>query len=301
MQPEKKTVILISVGVALAILIIIAAVLLMKNRSGTDRYEEYYSAAMEYYIDGDFENAAGSAQKALDEKSTEEAVVLLARSYYQRGDSTSAIYVLENWLKSNSGADAEALLAEYRGGGEDEEELTIGGQKVSEDTETLSLSGVALTSADMDTLSKLVNLTALTLNDCGLSDISAVEPLTKLRSLSLSDNNISDLSPLSGLTELRTLYLSGNPAAGLEPLYSLKNLTTLDIRGREILDTELEELEEKLPGCTIFSDEATVAVKDITLGGVEFKSDVTELDLSNKGITDISALADCTALVSLNL
>lgn len=104
MQPEKKTVILISVGVALAILIIIAAVLLMKNRSGTDRYEEYYSAAMEYYIDGDFENAAGSAQKALDEKSTEEAVVLLARSYYQRGDSTSAIYVLENWLKNNSGA-----------------------------------------------------------------------------------------------------------------------------------------------------------------------------------------------------
>ena len=31
---------------------------------------------------------------------------------------------------------------------------------------------------------------------------------------------------------------------------------------------------------------------------MEFKSDVTELDLSNKGITDISVLADCTALVS---
>ena len=63
MQPEKRTVILISVGVVMAILIIIAAVLLMKGRGGDGKYEEYYSQAMEYYIDGDFENAAASAKK----------------------------------------------------------------------------------------------------------------------------------------------------------------------------------------------------------------------------------------------
>ena len=301
MQPEKRTVILISVGVVMAILIIIAAVLLMKGRGGDGKYEEYYSQAMEYYIDGDFENAAASAKKALEAKSTEEAVILLSRSYMQQGDSTSAIYVLESWLKTNSGSDAEALLEEYKNEPENDESLSIGGQSVSEETETLSLSSVALTSADMETLAKLTNLTALTLNDCGLSDISAVSKLTKLRSLSLNDNNITDLSPLSGLKELRTLYLSGNPAGSLEPLHSLSSLTTLDIRGREILDTELEELEKALPDCTVFSDEATVAVKELSLGGVEFKSDVTELDLSNKGITDISVLADCTALVSMNL
>ena len=66
MQPEKRTVILISVGVVMAILIIIAAVLLMKGRGGGGKYEEYYSQAMEYYIDGDFENAAASAKKAKD-------------------------------------------------------------------------------------------------------------------------------------------------------------------------------------------------------------------------------------------
>ena len=160
---------------------------------------------------------------------------------------------------------------------------------------------MALSAEELDTLSKLTNLTALSLNDCGLTDASAVSGLTKLRSLSLSDNEIKDISALRGLSELRTLYLSGNPIEDLTPLYSLTGLTTLDIRDREITDTELAELEKKLPNCTVFSDEATVEVKDLSLGGVDFKSDVTELDLSGRGITDISVLADCTALVSLNL
>ena len=301
---DRKTVILISVGVVLAILIIVAAVLLMKSGAGkTDKYGEYYSQAMEYYIDGDYRNAAASAQKALDEKPAEEAVVLLARSYYQGGDSTSAIFVLEKWLGGNAGAEAQALLDEYKDGSRDEEdeELSVGGQKVAQDATTLSLTGVALTAEDMETVGRLTELTALTLNDCAITDISALSGLTKLRSLSLSGNRITDLTPLSGLTELRTLYLSGNPAESLEPLYGLKDLTTLDIRDREILDTELEELKKRLPDCTVFSDEATAAVKELTLGGVEFKSDVTELDLSGRGVTDISVLADCTALVSLDL
>ena len=149
----------------LAILIIVAAVLLMKSGVGkADKYEEYYSQAMELYIDGDFTAAAGAAQKALDESSTEEAVVLLAKCYYQAGDSTSAIFVLENWLSKNSGSEAQALLDEYKDGSRDEdgEELTIGGQKVAQDAETLSITGVALTSADLEDLAKLTQLTALT-------------------------------------------------------------------------------------------------------------------------------------------
>ena len=163
------------------------------------------------------------------------------------------------------------------------------------------LSGVQLSGEELDTLSTLTELTALSLNDCGLTDVSAISGLTKLRSLSLSDNDIRDISPIKGLSELRTLYLNGNPVESLEPLYSLSGLTTLDIRDREITDTELKALQEKLPNCTVFSDEATVEVKDLSLGGVDFKSDVTELDLSGRGVTDISALADCTALKSLDL
>lgn len=301
MSREKRNIILICVGVCMAIAIIVLAILLMGRSKGADKYEEYYSSAMEYYIAGDYGSAAEAAQRAYDEDATEDATVLLARCYYQRGDSTSAVYLLESWLKKNSGSAAEALLAEYKAGGDEDEALTIGGKEVAQDTETLVLSGVQLSGEELDTLSTLTELTALSLNDCGLTDVSALSGLTKLRSLSLSGNDIRDISPIKGLSELRTLYLNGNPVESLEPLYSLSGLTTLDIRDREITDTELKALQEKLPNCTVFSDEATVEVKDLSLGGVDFKSDVTELDLSGRGVTDISALADCTALKSLDL
>ena len=301
MSREKRNIILICVGVCMAIAIIVLAMLLMGRSKGADKYEEYYSSAMEYYIAGDYGSAAEAAQRAYDEDATEDAAVLLARCYYQRGDSTSAVYLLESWLKKNSGSAAETLLAEYKAGGDEDEALTIGGKEVAQDTETLVLSGVQLSGEELDTLSTLTELTALSLNDCGLTDVSAISGLTKLRSLSLSDNDIRDISPIKGLSELRTLYLNGNPVESLEPLYSLPGLTTLDIREREITDTELKALQEKLPNCTVFSDEATVEVKDLSLGGVDFKSDVTELDLSGRGVTDISALADCTALKSLDL
>lgn len=303
MSREKRNIILICVGVCMAIAIIVLAILLLGRSKDEDRYEEYYSSAMEYYIAGDYGLAAEAAQRAYDEDATEDAVVLLARCYYQREDSTSAIYLLESWLKENSGSAAEALLAEYKVGAQEEEEetATVGGKEVSPDTETLVLAGVGLSSTELETISGLTELTALSLNDCGLRGLSFLKGLVKLRSLSLTDNSIEDISALSGLGELRTLYLSGNPIESLEPLYSLSGLTTLDIRGREITDTELAELKEKLPNCTVFSDEATVEVKDLSLGGLDFKSDVTQLDLSGRGIADISVLADCTALTSLDL
>ena len=58
-------------------------------------------------------------------------------------------------------------------------------------------------------------------------------------------------------------------------------------------------LEEELDRCSIFSDD-TVA-EELTIGGVKFLSDVTELDLSGKDIKDISDLAKCTELKTLNL
>lgn len=69
----------------------------------------------------------------------------------------------------------------------------------------------------------------------------------------------------------------------------------------EIGDVELEELQEALPQCAVISDEPVTEVREITLGGVTFKSDVTELDLSGLGIDDISDLAYCEALETLDL
>ena len=70
MSREKRNIILICVGVCMAIAIIVLAILLMGRSKGADKYEEYYSSAMEYYIAGDYGSAAEAAQRAYDEDAT---------------------------------------------------------------------------------------------------------------------------------------------------------------------------------------------------------------------------------------
>ena len=301
---DRKALILTVVGALLVIAIIVIAVVLMQ-RSGGDAYADNYEAAMEHYIAGEYSEAISSAQLAYAEDATEEAVLIIARSYAALNDYANAVSALENWVNAHgSGSEAGTLLEEYRTHIDDsgEDTVTIAGQEYAPDTQTLAISGQALTSSDLEAVASLTELTSLSLNDCSLSDISALSALTKLTTLSLNDNAITDLSPLSALTGLTALYLSGNAEiSSLEPLYGLDGLTTLDIRGLEITDEQFEQLEAELPDCELLTDEPVSTATEITLGGMTFMSDVTELDLSNRQISDISALAECTDLESLNL
>ena len=303
---DRKTLILTVVGALLVIAIIVIAVVLMQ-RSGGDTYKQNYEAAMEHYIAGQYSEAIDAARLAYNEDATEEAALIIARSYAALGDYTNAVSTLEGWVNANgSGSEAGTLLEEYRaqleGGEEDENSVTIAGEKYDKNTQTLVISDQTLTSADLETIASLTELTSLSLNGCSLSDLTVLAQLTGLTSLSLENNSITDLAPLGSLRSLNSLYLSGNAdIESLEPLYGLDGLTTLDIRGREITDEELEALQEELPGCTILTDTPTQTVVEITLGGVTFESDVTELNLSGLGLTDISALSACTALESLDI
>ena len=64
---------------------------------------------------------------------------------------------------------------------------------------------------------------------------------------------------------------------------------------------QLAELTQELPGCTIYSEGEPGSAMDISIGGVTFSSDITELDLSGKGLNEISALSACKNLVKLNI
>ena len=305
---DRKTLILTVVGALLVIAIIVIAVVLMQ-RSAAGDYAAHYESAMESYVAGDYSAAADAARLAYGEKPTEEAALLLARSRHELGDLAGAVSVLEEWVGENgSGSEAGALLEKYRAEAEAEpseepvETVSVAGRDIALDETTLIITGEELTDADLEAIAQLTELTALSLNGCSLRDISAIAALTKLESLSLEENGISDLSPLARLTGLKSLYLSGNGDIGsLEPLYGLDGLVTLDIRGREIKSGEYDELAAALPGCNILTDEPVEEVKEISLGGVTFTSDVTELDLSGLGLTDISALAECAALTALDV
>ena len=183
----------------------------------------------------------------------------------------------------------------------DPDAIIIAGKTVSRNADTFEAGGVALTAEDCWAIASLPQLTTLSLNNCGITDLFFLSGLTGLRTLYLPDNSISSLAPLTALTNLSTLYIDNNPVTDFSPLASLPHLTTLSIKGVSILDYVLEELQQSMPGCSIFSDKIVESARPISLGGLVFTEDEVTLDLSNRAISDISKLAYCLQLQDLNL
>ena len=179
--------------------------------------------------------------------------------------------------------------------------LTIAGVDVDPAADSFELAGKTLSAGDCASIASLGNLTTLSLTNCNISDVHFLAGLTQLRTLILSDNAMADASPLASLSQLRTLYLDRNPVADLSVLSPLSALTTLSIQGVEIADYVLEDLQKALPGCRIFSDSVVKGSRPVSLGGLDFTESVESLDLSGRGITDMSALSGCTALEELDL
>lgn len=179
--------------------------------------------------------------------------------------------------------------------------ITIGSKTVDPGVESFDLSGRTLTDADREAIASLSQLTTLSLTNCGITDVSFLSSLTRLRTLYLSGNRITDLTPLTSLTALRTLYLDNNPLTDLTPLTRLTALTTLSMQGVSVADYVLEDLQAAMPQCRIFNDSTVEGARPISLGGVAFTEDVELLDLSNRGISDISKLSYCLKLQELNL
>lgn len=181
------------------------------------------------------------------------------------------------------------------------EQTTVAGKSVDPATDSFDLSGRALSETDMEEIASLRSLTTLSLTNCGVSDLHFLSGLRSLRTLYLPDNRINDLTALSGLTELKTLYLDRNPLTDLSPLAALPNLRTLSLQGVTIPDYVLEDLRAAMPECRIFSDSVVESARPISIGGLAFTEDVETLDLSARGITDITKLSYCLQLRELNL
>ena len=177
---------------------------------------------------------------------------------------------------------------------------------------------------DLTPLSGL-NLTDLNIsnNPIKVSDISPLAALKELRTLDLLNNGISDIQPLSGLTELRTLLLKGNPIRDLTPLSGL-NLTDLKydvieqtagqtdlaeawmpdpvlrtaVRGEIGLLPDVPLTKERLQSAG-YINVAGKGISDIT--GLEFATNLSELNLRDNPITDLRPLANLTTLERLYL
>ena len=186
----------------------------------------------------------------------------------------------------------------------------------------LDLSNTSIT--DLRPLTSLISLEALFLPENEISDISPLVALTKLRHLDLSNNNISDISPLSALMELRTLWIKGNPIIDFSPLAGLKNLTDLKYDVFEQTTGQTDPAEAWMPDAALrvavrgeigllpdvlLTKERMQAVSYINVSGkgisnitgLEFATNLRELDISNNLITDLRPLANLITLESLHL
>jgi len=298
---------LIAGSIALLVVIVILVAILVSSCSKDGKFEDLYNEGAVAYSKGDFKTAAEKLEKALDYGESVDCYVLLANTYYAGLDNIDK--AMEVLYKASSKIDNEtiddyleklkAIKAKDDPGAD---VVQIGTETISPDVTSLVLNQMRLQNEDIAPLSELKKLESLSLTDNALTDLSIVGTLSKLNFLQLGNNQISDISPLRNLTELKTLYLDGNPISDFTPLYDLKKLTTLSLKNTGITPEQVAELELALPECSIHCERGEISdVVEIELGGVRFMSDVTELDLSGKGITDISPLEKCVKLQKLDL
>ena len=297
MDAKKKWYIIGAAAAAVILLVVILCLIL-----GGNKYDKYYSKAEDAFLRQDYGTAISLLEKAIDEKPTAEAYLLLARCYEAKGNTDKAIDVLYLGYTKTGDKAISRFLEQLKGGSSDEDEketVKIGGTTVSLDVTSLTLADAGLTDADLGELTRLRSLESLSLSGNRLHNISVLAELTSLTFLHLANNDVSDLMPLRSLTRLKTLYIDGNPITDLSPLYTLSSLRTLSMKDIEVTSAQLTELQEALPECRIYADEAVEKVEEITIAFVTFRTDAASVDLSGHQVSDLSPLSKCTALREL--
>lgn len=298
---RRRRVLYMLATAAMALLIIAVAVVL-RSVSEMKSYNDYLNQARRSYETCDYDSALAALRKAASIDRSEDCLLLMVDCYENQGNYTRALEILRSMNTTDpeistriSAIDSRRrLLAEA-------ETVTIAGKKYPTTTTSLVLDRMGLTDTVFTEISQLYSLDSLSLADNSISNITALSNMGGLVTLNLSNNNIQDLMPLATLTGLRTLYLDNNPVTDLSALCCLPNLTSLSLKGVDISQAQLEALSKSLPNCAIHTDTSADKDQDISFGGVTFKADVTELDLSGMGLRDISALSACQQLVKLNL
>ncbi len=150
-----------------------------------------------------------------------------------------------------------------------------------------------------DYISKLVlsKITNLDLTNRGLTSLDGIEIFSNAHNIDISNNSIKDISPLKNFEEIWSLDLSGNEITDISCLNSmdLEYLYYFDISNNKISDVSV--LANILKNVYIRLDLSN----NPGVKGYETIPGVSELNLSNCNIKDISNLENCVMLNSLDV
>ncbi len=231
------------------------------------------------------------------------------------------------WLGSNQVSDLSSLS-----GLTDLGNLILANNQISDLGPLGGLTKLFILRLDMNEIADLSGLSPLTGNSWSLLDfrdnqISDLGPLNGFQSpgnFNLQNNQIVDLSPISGFTTTRNLSLSNNQIDDLSPIFGYTSLESLSVDGNRInispespdrafidgliLDgVDVEYIPNADPNPVIIPDaNLEIAIRE-AIGkptGTIIGEDViplTELDIQNKGIADITGLERFSTLTSLRL
>lgn len=296
----RKTPFYLAITAGFVLLVLISAVLI-RTTADAKEYKNYIALAQNCYAEKDYGTALSYLRKAARVNDGAEVQNMMVECYYAEGNYARALEILRSMDTRDSTVSARIQRIEAeRLAKEAPASVQIAGKSYPLGTNALVLDGMGLSDADASSVAQLYSLVNLSLANNGLTDISPLSVLGGLTSLDLSGNRISDLSPLRSLTSLRVLYLDGNPITDFTPLQDLPELSMLSIKNIALSAQQRQALSLALPNCAIHS-EAPSAAPQITLGGATFETDSTELKLSGLGLTDISALSECSSLTFLDL
>lgn len=174
----------------------------------------------------------------------------------------------------------------------------------------------------LEGLNKLHKLEKLELGKNKISKLENLEYLTHITLLSLEDNEIESLEGIEKLVNLMELYIGNNDINSLKHIAALKDipkLIILDLSGNKLCECpgyrlyaifHLKKL-KVLDGIGIDQNESTKAKLEYTgkmteeilvdkVGHGNFRN-ITELNLSNSGLKEISNLQNFNQLKHLNL
>lgn len=208
---------------------------------------------------------------------------------------------------------------------DDTASVNICGKKYDVDkTRVILIENQILTPFDLENIGKLKELTSLTLDNCGLENLTQIHfsEKTKLHSVYLPDNpglDDRDIAELSGIRDnLRTLVLNNTGVTSLESLLPLKNIDSLSLNGcKGFKDTDqlaqLNKLQglyisetgitslEKLQSLTNLKNVTAAGNHLTTLKGLEHCLNLERLYANGNLLTTTDGLENATQLKVVNL
>ena len=143
-------------------------------------------------------------------------------------------------------------------------------------------------------VSRMRNLTALSVQGVNVSDLGDVRSMSSLQSLICGSTRVTDLAPLCELPALKLLNCSNSYVTHLSPLHELRALEFLDLSGTVVAD--LSPLRE-LPALQHLSCSAT---RVVDLSPIRDLPALQQLYCTTTQVVDLSPLRDLPALQRLD-